>query len=56
MAEDDVLTIKEVAKKLRVSEDTVRRMIDSGELPAFQVHRQWRIRKDVLERFMQGKQ
>jgi excisionase family DNA binding protein len=52
MAENEVLTIKEVARALRVSEDTVRRMIDSGELQAFKVHNQWRVRKDVLDRFM----
>ncbi len=47
-----VYTIKEVAKILKVSDDTVRRMIDSGELEAFKVHNQWRIRKEVLDRFM----
>jgi excisionase family DNA binding protein len=51
---DEVLTIAEVAKKLRVSEATVRRMIGSGELEAFKVHNQWRIRKEVVERIMRG--
>lgn len=52
----EVYTIAEAAKLLRVSESTIRRMIDNGELQAFKVHNQWRIRRDVLERFMQGKQ
>jgi excisionase family DNA binding protein len=51
---EEVYTIAEVAKKLRVSEATVRRMIDAGELQAFKVHNQWRIRREELERIMKG--
>jgi excisionase family DNA binding protein len=49
----EVFTIEEVAEILKVSVDTIRRMIKSGELEAFKVHRQYRIRKEVLERIMQ---
>ncbi len=52
---DEVFSIQEVADKLKVSDDTVRRMIKLGTLPAFRMGRQWRIRKDVLERIMQEK-
>lgn len=32
-----LLTVREVAAELRVSEDTIRRRIDAGELPAVQL-------------------
>lgn len=53
---NEVLTISEVAKLLRVSEDTIRKMIDDGEMQAFKVRGQWRIRKEEVERIMRGKQ
>lgn len=53
MNDADVLyTLEEVAKILRVSVATVRRMIDDGELEAIKVRGQWRVRKDVLDRYL----
>jgi tagatose 6-phosphate kinase len=51
-AEDmpDMLTIAEVAKYLKLHELTVRRLAREGELPAFKVGRQWRIKRDQLDR------
>ena len=45
-------TLEEVAKILRVSVATVRRMIDDGELEAIKVRGQWRVRKDILDRYL----
>ena len=44
-------TISDVADLLALSEQGVRAMIKSGELPAIQVggRKQWRIEKSVLE-------
>lgn len=53
--EHQVFSIQEVADKLRVSDDTVRRMISRGDLPAFRMGWKWRIKKEVLERLMQEK-
>jgi excisionase family DNA binding protein len=53
MSDGDVLyTLEEVAKILRVSVATVRRMIDDGELEAIKVRGQWRVRKDILDRYL----
>ncbi len=49
-------TLEEVASILRVSIQTVRRMISSGELQAIKVKGQWRIRKDVLEAYIEAQQ
>ena len=53
MSDDDILyTIEEVARILRVSVATVRRMIDDKELEAIKVRGQWRVRKVVLDRYL----
>jgi excisionase family DNA binding protein len=49
----DMLTISEVAKYLKLHELTVRRLAREGELPAFKVGRQWRIKRDLLESWIQ---
>ena len=50
MPVDNFLTIKEVAKKLRVSERSVMRYIKAKKLRASKMG-QWRIKREDLERF-----
>lgn len=54
MAQSDLLTVKEVAAILRVSQPTVLRMIDDGELRAIRVRNQWRISRADLDAYLQG--
>ena len=55
MAEPRWFTIKEVAERLRVSHDTVTRMIEREELPAIRVSaRLVRIPAPALERLEHG--
>ncbi len=54
MTEEKIYTVKEVADILRVKPKTVRRMIALGELPAFKVRDEYRIRKQVLDALMQS--
>lgn len=49
----ELLTVKEVAEILRVSQPTVLRMIDDGELRAIRVRNQWRIRRSDLDDYLQ---
>ena len=44
----ELLTIDETAEFLRVSDKTVRRMIDDGRLEAVAIGRQWRIPRETL--------
>ena len=48
---DKLLTLKEVAKVLRVSERSVLRYIESGRLRASRIG-QWRIKESDLEKFL----
>ena len=55
MADKDqptLYTIDEVARLLRVSPDTVRRMIASKELEAIKVRGQWRIKKSSVDKLL----
>lgn len=45
-------SIAEAAKLLSVSDETIRRMIQDGELNAVKVRGQWRIRRESLERYL----
>jgi excisionase family DNA binding protein len=45
MSHDEVLTIKDVAAILKMAEKTVYSMAQAGELPAFKIRGQWRVRR-----------
>jgi excisionase family DNA binding protein len=47
----EFLTVREVAERLKLNPQTVRRWIRAGLLPAYRVgRRQWRVREQDLER------
>lgn len=46
---NEILNIREVAELLRVAEKTVYSMAQRGELPAFNVRGQWRVRRADLD-------
>lgn len=49
--DDDILTLPEVAKNLRISIETVVRMIKQGKLRGGKIGGQWRIKASELERY-----
>src|SRR5262245_29663647 len=52
MAEHPIMTIREVAEALKVAEKTVYAMASEGEIPAFRVRSQWRIRRVDFEAWL----
>jgi excisionase family DNA binding protein len=50
---DHIMTIGEVAQYLSLHELTVRRLAREGEIPAFKIGRQWRVKKDLLDRWIE---
>lgn len=50
-----VYTVEEVAKLLKVSVATVRRLIKIGELDAFPVGNQYRVTQEALDKYMRRK-
>lgn len=53
MAEESVLTVREVADLLRIGEKKAYELARLGELPAFRVGGQWRFQKSAILRWME---
>jgi excisionase family DNA binding protein len=49
---EDILTIREVADYLKVTQRTLYRLVQEGALPAFKVGNSWRFRREDLERWI----
>jgi PTS system nitrogen regulatory IIA component len=52
MLSNDILTLEEVAKHLRVSERTVYEWVQRGEIPAGKIGTAWRFKKTEIERWI----
>lgn len=50
---DEILTIQEIAILLKLADKTVYSMAQAGELPAFKVRGQWRVRRIDFEAWME---
>ena len=46
---DEILTLKEVAKYLKLAEKTAYRLAAEGKLPGFKVGGSWRFKKEDIE-------
>lgn len=53
--EPEYLKVEEVAALLKVQERTVRDWILRGELEAYKIGKEWRIRRDHLEQAMEAR-
>ena len=51
----DILTVKQLAEFLQVSDQTVKRAIKAGTLKAFKVGNEWRIEKEAAIEWTQEK-
>jgi excisionase family DNA binding protein len=55
MTEETYYTVKQIAKMLQVSEETVRRIVAEGKLEIVYVGRQVRISRDALDAYLKRK-
>ena len=53
MSEEALLTTAEVAKMLRMRQDSVSRKVQRGEIPGVKVGKRWLIRKETLDTLLQ---
>jgi excisionase family DNA binding protein len=49
MKSDDILTIKDVAKYLRLPVSTIYKLVQDGKIPAVKVGKHWRFLKKDLQ-------
>jgi excisionase family DNA binding protein len=50
---ESVLTIKQIAEYLNVTERTIYNLLQRGELPGFKVGMAWRFRKEDIDKWIQ---
>ena len=51
---DELLTVPEVAERLRMTTMTIYRWIEEGRLPALQIGKHYRIRESDLDAVIEG--
>ena len=47
-----ILTVRDVAEYLRMSETKVYRLVKQRQLPVFRIGKSWRFRKDLLDEWL----
>ncbi len=52
MPEDEILTIKELARYLKIAEKTTYRFVSEGRISGFKVGGSWRFRKSEIDRWI----
>ncbi len=52
---DEIMTLKELAKYLKLAEKTAYRLAAEGKLPGFKVGGSWRFKADDIERWIEEK-
>jgi excisionase family DNA binding protein len=52
--DDELLTTTEVAARLKVTRQTVQRLIKTGKLVASRVGREWRVKHSELDAFLRA--
>jgi excisionase family DNA binding protein len=50
---NDILDADEVAKLLRLNEQTVKRLANRGELPGFKIGGRWRFKRQDIENYIE---
>lgn len=50
-----IMTIADVAEYLGLHELTVRRLAREGAIPALKLGRQWRVKRDLLEKWIENR-
>jgi excisionase family DNA binding protein len=50
-----ILTIAQVAEYLGLHELTVRRLAREGAIPALKLGRQWRVKRDLLDKWIENR-
>ncbi|MBN2509689.1 MAG: PTS sugar transporter subunit IIA [Spirochaetales bacterium] len=53
--QDDILTLSELAEYLKVSEKTMLKMVNAGEIPAAKIGNQWRFSRAIINDWLVSK-
>ena len=51
---DEIMTIEEVAKYLKLKPQTIYNWAQTGKIPAAKIGKEWRFRKDIIDLWFLG--
>ena len=51
----EVMNVRQASQYLGISPDTLYRYITEGDIPAFKLGNRWKLRKTILDRWMERK-
>ena len=52
MADDDILTVRELCDLLQVHKSTLYKLVRKGKIPSFRIGSDWRFRRDAIMHWM----
>lgn len=52
---DDLLTVEEVAQKLKMHPDHIKRLLRAGKIPGYKIEGSWRVKQDELEKWIEDR-
>jgi excisionase family DNA binding protein len=50
---EELLTLEELAKYLKISKHTLYKMLEKGKVPGFKIANQWRFKKSDIDRWIE---
>ena len=50
---EELLTLEELAKYLKISKPTLYKMVEKGKIPALKIANQWRFKKSDINRWLE---
>ena len=53
--EQDLLTIKDVAKLLKIPSATIYKLVRTGKIPVYKIGKHYRFTKDGVDKWLEGK-
>ena len=51
---DKWLTLEQIAEYLQMSTSSIYKMAQAGKIPAYKVGRQWRFKREEIDRWVEG--
>jgi excisionase family DNA binding protein len=50
---EELFTLEELAKYLKISKPTLYKMVEKGKIPALKIANQWRFKKNDINRWLE---
>jgi excisionase family DNA binding protein len=50
---EELITLKELSKYLKISRPTLYKMVENGKIPALKIANQWRFKKDDITNWVE---